>query len=170
MYFWKTHALVEDLKHDRVSQTQFKNYYLLAGAVGSLLLVPMENIGDRPPGLILLDVSISLLITLMGIQFTFKANGGEEGNAFIARSLALSLPIVVRCLSVSLFLLFATFLGFELMGFADISDNPWISMLFGWTIQVVLFERLYTYLGQIRASEISRSMGSARDQLPPTIL
>jgi hypothetical protein len=155
MYFWKIHALVEDLKHDRVSQTQFKNYYLVFGVSCSLLLFPMENIGDRSPGLILLDIAITLFITFIGIQFTFKANGGEQGSAFIARSLALSLPIAVRSLTVSLFLLFATFLGFELMGYGDISESPWVLMLFGWTLQVLIFERLYMYLSQIRASEIS---------------
>ena len=31
MYFWRTDQLIDDLKQNRVTQADFKNYYLVSG-------------------------------------------------------------------------------------------------------------------------------------------
>lgn len=98
MYLWNTKKLIEDLKHNQVTETQFKNYYL----VGSSLLLLSGALVNFSPAI---DVKLSWaeFIIQLGLLISwtnamFKVNGGEQGKLFISRFVALSVPISIKLL------------------------------------------------------------------------
>ena len=104
MYFWRTDQLIDDLKHDRVTNTQFKNYYL----VGSILMLLSFFILDISPAKPL-KLSIANFLINWGLLITwtniiYKVNGAENGRYFFGRCFALFLPITIKLFVVLLIL------------------------------------------------------------------
>lgn len=96
MYFWRTDKLIEDLKQNRVSQNEFKNYYLASSIV--VLLGIFASSQAEPEEL---KISFALFLINLGLLISwinaiFKANGGEQGHAFLNRIIALYLPIMLK--------------------------------------------------------------------------
>lgn len=72
MYFWKTGILAEDLKNNKVTERNFKNYYLASTLLGMIsyylaMTAPPENMT-----MMLIEAIGSIGITVFGIGFAFK--------------------------------------------------------------------------------------------------
>ncbi|MGA9699331.1 hypothetical protein ACVBEE_03350 [Acinetobacter sp. ANC 3781] len=96
MYFWRTDLLIEDLKQNRVTYADFKNYYLVSSILIllSFFALSQAETEDLKISLASLIINIGLLITW--INAIFMANGGENGHAFLNRFIALYLPITIK--------------------------------------------------------------------------
>ena len=96
MYFWRTDLLIEDLKQNRVTQADFKNYYLVSSILIllSFFALSQAETEDMKISLASLIINIGLLVTW--INAIFMANGGEKGHAFLNRFIALYLPITIK--------------------------------------------------------------------------
>ena len=65
MYFWRTDLLIEDLKQNRVTQADFKNYYLVCSILIllSFFALSQAETEDLKISLASLIINIGLLIT-----------------------------------------------------------------------------------------------------------
>ena len=78
MYFWNVNKLVEDLKLNKVSETDFKNYYIVSANIIllsylALTLAPESTVSAAWASFIL---QIGLLISW--INAIFKVNGVKK--------------------------------------------------------------------------------------------
>lgn len=154
MYFWRTDQLIDDLKHDRVTNTQFKNYYL----VGSILMLLSFFILDISPAKPL-KLSIANFLINWGLLITwtniiYKVNGAENGRYFFGRCFALFLPITIKLFVVLLilFLILQTLLqatGFSSMYTIDGDMNGIETYISGIIFSFLTYWRVYVAMRKI---------------------
>ena len=96
MYFWRTDQLIDDLKQNRVTQADFKNYYLVSGILILLGFFALSQTAVKELKISLAVFLINLGLLISWINAAFKANGGEKGHAFLNRFIALYLPITIK--------------------------------------------------------------------------
>jgi hypothetical protein len=82
MYFWNTKALAHELAEDTLSKQHYKNYYLAAALVVSVVYYYGMYSPYYDVRVISLEAILTLLIMLIGIQRTYQANGADEGINF----------------------------------------------------------------------------------------
>jgi len=97
MYFLATKRLVEDLAHERVSPRD-KAYYLLAGFVISLVIgystLTFANQGRDWLGAF--EFLMLTVISVIGVQRSFEAGGGDSNPDFVAEFTCLSVPLSIK--------------------------------------------------------------------------
>ncbi len=154
MYFWNVNKLAEDLKLNKVSETDFKNYYIVSAIIIllsylALTLAPESTVSAAWASFIL---QIGLLISW--INAIFKVNGGEKGRAFLKRIIALSLPITIQ--SLVLFLIVGISLQVIILVFASSLEeamlkqlNIVIGLIFEVVISTYIYWRIYVAVKQI---------------------
>jgi|SRR6185369_4228841 len=96
MYLWKTRLLAEDLKQNSINETSFKNYYMGTSVLTTICyylatLQPPENMLASAT-----ESLVTLIITIVGINAAFKANGGGTGIRFIEKTVSLSFPLLIK--------------------------------------------------------------------------
>ena len=154
MYFWNVNKLVEDLKLNKVSETDFKNYYIVSAIIIllsylALTLAPESTVSAAWASFIL---QIGLLISW--INAIFKVNGGEKGRDFLKRIIALSLPITIQ--SLVLFLIVGISLQVIILVFASSLEevmlkqlNIVMDLIFEVIISTYIYWRIYVAVKQI---------------------
>lgn len=154
MYFWRTDKLIADLKQNTVSQAQFKNYYLASGIFILLIVFLMSQmpVEDWKMNLSLFLINSGLLISWMNT--IFKANGGNQGQQFLNRVIALYLPISIKLMVY--FIIASIIFQLILNGFENQMPkitfdliNQWSSSCFDIAMNVVLYWRIYIAVKQI---------------------
>lgn len=96
MYFWRTDQLIDDLKQNRVTQGDFKNYYMVSGILILLGFFALSQTGVEELKISLAGFVIHLGLLISWANAAFKSNGGEKGHAFLNRFIALYLPITIK--------------------------------------------------------------------------
>ena len=96
MYFWRTDLLIKDLKQNRVTQADFKNYYLVSGILILLGFFALSQTAVEELKISLAVFLINLGLLISWINAAFKANGGEHGQNFLNRFITLYLPITIK--------------------------------------------------------------------------
>jgi hypothetical protein len=96
MYFWKTHLLVESLRKAPIEQEVLKNYYLATSIFTSATyylatLAPSENFLA-----LAIEAIGTLVVTILGINAVFKANGGSRGVRFLEKIVLISFPLLIK--------------------------------------------------------------------------
>jgi len=92
MYFWKVDKLKEQLISGELSeQEQFK--YLMANSIlYSLAAIQYETPNDFDT----LAGAIGVFITVLGLWFIYKCNGGPNGKNIIQRYLSIGFIVFIR--------------------------------------------------------------------------
>ncbi|MGE8541133.1 hypothetical protein [Acinetobacter sp. ANC 3813] len=96
MYFWNLQKLIEDLRLNKVTAVQYKNYYI---ASSILILFSFFAVIVSPEQPLRINFAVFLINVGLLISWTnaiFKANGAEQGKNFLNRFVALYFPIVLR--------------------------------------------------------------------------
>ena len=96
MYFWRTDQLIDDLKQNRVTQGDFKNYYMVSGILILLGFFALSQTAVEEIKISLAGFVIHLGLLISWTNAAFKSNGGEKGHAFLNRFIALYLPITIK--------------------------------------------------------------------------
>jgi hypothetical protein len=80
MYFWNTTQLIKDLKNNQVSESDFKNYYVVSGILilFSIFLLSHLPTEDWKISLSVFLINSGLLMSWMNA--IFKVNGGHQGQ------------------------------------------------------------------------------------------
>ena len=161
MYFWKTNLLVEELAKGPLEENILKNYYL---ATSILLSIAFYLASITPPeNLYLLTVETIgvLIVTIVGLNAAFAANGGNSGTRFLEKIVAISFPLLIRmtAAAIALGLLWVFFcVALEVRIFHKLQLEWVSSILFEWgtsiliiVIQVVFYQRLVTHVKNTNA-------------------
>ena len=153
MYYWKTKLLAEKIKNGSMNARERKNYYL-ATLVLSIILLYMYVGSGTNNGIATLAECISLVvITAIGINITFKSNGGDEGLDYIQRMVILSLPIQIKLFF--LFLFVGVVIAVAVSCATGCDSNPpqsqWLVMLSSVVAQILYFWRLNIHISYINS-------------------
>ena len=157
MYFWNTKALARELSANTLEKKHYKNYYLMT----ALLITVVYYYGMYSPyysvQLIGFEGFLTLCIMLLGIQLTYKANGGDDGEHFLGRITALSFPILVQTTAAGIlfgFLLLGLYFILELEGTTFDFWFEWCISAFTIFLQVLFFTRLVFYMKRVAIHSI----------------
>ena len=147
MYFWNTNELSQNIKISKLSDNDWKNYYLAMSIVGMLGLY-LTALSPRENTMALLVEAISMIgILIFGISITFKTHKTNDKNvaSYISKMVALSFPISIKFLVLSFGFGFILAAAQATNTFATL-DSEWsiTAMLPAW--QVWLFWRLDIHL------------------------
>ncbi|WP_151716952.1 hypothetical protein [Acinetobacter sp. TUM15071] len=157
MYYWNTKALAHELAEDTLSKQHYKNYYLAAALVVSVVYYygmysPYVNV--RVIGL---EAALTLMIMVIGIQRTYQANGGDQGIHFLNRITALSFPILMQTTVAGIvfgIVLLAIYQYFALEQTAFEMWYEWCVSAFTVFLQILFFTRLAAYMKRVAAHTI----------------
>jgi len=157
MYYWNTKALAHELAEDTLSKQHYKNYYLAAALVVSVVYYygmysPYVNV--RVIGL---EAALTLMIMVIGIQRTYQANGGDQGIHFLNRITALSFPILMQTTVAGIvfgIVLLAIYQYFALEQTAYEMWYEWCVSAFTVFLQILFFTRLAAYMKRVAAHTI----------------
>lgn len=155
MYFWNTTKLIDDLKHNRLSEENFKNYYIASALLTTLGIYAIHLAPRLNFQSVLVECILNIGILLSGINALFAANQRNSGKEFLNRIVSLMLPVTIKVLILSLipFILLSGYLQY-----LDGSlTNPelidprleWLDTAFGVWVQLLLFWRLYVALKKV---------------------
>ncbi|CAM4313481.1 hypothetical protein [Acinetobacter pragensis] len=154
MYFWNVNKLVEDLRLNKVSEVDFKNYYIASTIIIffsylALTLTPESSASEAWASFIL---QVGLLMSWMNA--IFKVNGGEKGRDFLKRIIALYLPITLQ--SFALFIVIGVVLNVILPFFSSNLDeaafkqfNIIKDLIFEVILSTYIYWRIYKAVKQI---------------------
>jgi hypothetical protein len=147
MYIWKTQQLVNDLRAGPLDEGELKNYYLVYAIIISVVSHTGTNVPlDESMFVLVFNVIGSIMITIIGINAAFKANGGSAGSRFIEKAVSISLPLTIK-LTVGFVLFFVLFFfllseNFEL----NESQIEWIFIVGSLVIEAVFMWRLTVHV------------------------
>lgn len=157
MYFWNTKALAHELSENTLEKKHYKNYYLMT----ALLITIVYYYGMYSPyadiQVIGFEGVLTVIIMFLGVQFAYKANGGDDGEHFLGRITALSFPILVQTTVAGLvfgFILVGLYFGLELEGTAFDFWFEWCISAFTIFLQILFFTRLVFYMKRVAAHSI----------------
>jgi hypothetical protein len=114
MYFWNTKALSEDIKHDKLSDNDWKNYYLVALILVGAAFYMADFSPAASKDVALISIILSIVIVFFGVNKTFNTHtvNGDGASRYIANMVALTVPLTVKFFLLSSFLVI--FSGFTL--------------------------------------------------------
>ena len=92
MYIWKIDKLNEELISGDLSQRETFKYLLASSALYALSMIQYSNANnmDTWSGL------IAGIVTLIGLFFVYRCNGGDSGKNFLIRYLSIGWVVFVR--------------------------------------------------------------------------
>lgn len=149
MYFWKTSRLVAELKNGSLNESDLKNYYLATSLfflVGYYLalLVPPEN-----ESALVVEAIGSIVVTILGVNYAFKANGGNAGSCFVNKAVSISVPLFIKVL-VGGIVLGIVLVLLEGAGVGK-SQSEWITSISIVVMEIGFFWRLITHIRNANA-------------------
>lgn len=157
IYFWNTKALAHELSADTLDKRHYKNYYLLAALVVSAVYYYGMFSPYFDVRVIGIEGILTLIIMFIGIQRTYVANGGDQGEHFLNRITALSFPILVQTTVAGIvfgFLLLAVYQFFALENTYFDAWYEWCVSAFTLFLQILFFARLNMYMKRVAEHSI----------------
>ncbi|ENW94310.1 hypothetical protein [Acinetobacter dispersus] len=157
MYYWNTKALAHELAEDTLSKEHYKNYYLAAALVVSVVYYYGMYSPYVDVRVIGIEAALTLVIMVVGIQRTYQANGGDQGIHFLNRITALSFPILMQTTVAGIvfgIVLLAIYQYFALEQTAFEMWYEWCVSAFTVFLQILFFTRLAAYMKRVAAHTI----------------
>jgi len=150
MYFWNTKALSEDIKNSKLSDNDWKNYFL-AGSI--LMTLSMYLVAPSPSEditSVLVEPILMIGILIFGISVTFNTHKASDSNitSYISKMTALAFPITIKLMT-------ASFVAGIWFGIAEASGalpefaQTWSIVVFSISTQIIIFWRLNVHLQSI---------------------
>ena len=98
MYFWNTNELSQTIKSSKLSDNDWKNYYLAMSIIGMAGMY-LTALSPRENTMALLVERISMIgLIIFGISITFKTHKTNDRSvaSYIPKMVALSFPITIK--------------------------------------------------------------------------
>lgn len=157
MYYWNTKALAHELAEDTLSKQHYKNYYLAAALVVSVVYYYGMYSPYSDIRVIGIEAALTLLIMLIGIQRTYQANGADQGVHFLNRVTALSFPILMQNTVFGIVFGLVLLGIYQYFGLAQTAFEMWYEWCvsaFTIFLQILFFTRLVSYMKRVAAHRI----------------
>lgn len=148
MYIWKTTKLSTEIKENTLTEKDWKQYFL-AGTILITVSMYLLQIESRTiMESLIVEAVLMVAIAITGINIAFKTNQKNNGTNFVARMTALTFPISIKLIALSV--LFGVALGVaeEVAGLTPESIE-WATVVFGVLIQILFFWRINVHLKYI---------------------
>lgn len=150
MYIWKTTELANEIKENTLTEKDWKQYYL-AGSIVMIIALYLTQLEPRieiNTQSLIVEAVLMVVIAVIGINITFKTNQNNNGSNFVARIIALSLPIIIK--STVFLVLFFIALG-VVAEVAELSTESidWLMVIFTVLIEALIFWRINVHLNYI---------------------
>ena len=149
MYLWNTSKIVNAIRENSITKTEFKNYYMVLSIITliSFYFATIEAASDLSA--LAIEAFVMILITALGINLAFKASGGEEGENFIRNFVVLSLPLMIKIIVISS--VFGLIVGiFIYEKYSEVNMSLMLS-IFGVLVQIWFYWRMCIHLSSIRS-------------------
>src|SRR6058998_2401954 len=95
-YLWRTDRLVHQLASTGISQSEGARYAMVAAVLYFQATYLASWLGGYRSWQIVAEFAMVVVIAVVGIHECFRANGGAQGNEFLLRFSALSVPVGIR--------------------------------------------------------------------------
>lgn len=157
MYYWNTKALAHELAEDTLSKQHYKNYYLAAALVVSVVYYYGMYSPYVDVRVIGIEAALTLVIMGIGIQRTYQANGGDQGIHFLNRITALSFPILMQTTVAGIVFSIVLLAIYEYFALAQTAFEMWYEWCvsaFTIFLQILFFTRLAAYMKRVAAHTI----------------
>jgi hypothetical protein len=155
MHYWKTKDLASSIKDGSIDKVEAKNYYIAVSIIGFLGMYIAISEGTTNLIATSVECVFLVIITVIGINITFKTNQGAEGDDYIARIVILSLPILIKLYVLALIIGFAfgVAIGASFVmginGGTESDLGQWPFVILSIIVQTIYFWRLNTHLRYI---------------------
>jgi hypothetical protein len=148
MFIWKTTELANEIKENTLTEKDWKQYYLagtILVTISFYIALLEERINTQS---LIVEAVLMVVIAVIGINITFKTNQNNNGSNFVARIIALSLPIIIK--STVFLVLFFIALG-VVAEVAELSTESidWLMVIFTVLIEALIFWRINVHLNYI---------------------
>ncbi len=130
MYYWKTHDLASQIKAGDTSEEMKKNYYVATSVIATAFMYLAIAGGTQDGIATLAECILLIVVTVLGINVTFKTNGGNNGVNYISRVVMLSLPLLIKIVIFS-------FLGGIVIGIVAGASGEGSLALSQWGVTIV---------------------------------
>lgn len=149
MYFWKTDALVSELKQGSLSEENFKNYYL-ATSILTLIGYYLARL-ELPTNMsaFALEAIGSIGVAIFGLNIIFNANGGNSGSYFLNKTMSISFPLLMKTVIAGLALGVLQALC-KIYG-VEKDAIEWLNSISIIFIQIVFYWRLSVHIKRVNA-------------------
>jgi hypothetical protein len=150
MYFWNTKSLSEDIKNSKLTDNDWKNYYLaglilLTLSMYIIALSPRENITS-----VLVEAILMIGILIFGVSVTFNTHKASSNTvaSYISKMTALGFPLTIKFIALS-------FVGGVVIGVSEATGlspglaQEWFIVVLTVTVQAIFFWRLNTHFQSI---------------------
>ena len=146
MYFWNTRALVSDLKRGPLPEIEQLKYFLFASILAAVDASFPSDHTDSSDLSASANALAAVSLVAAGTVWCFRTNAAGDNKDFIARFLALHVPIGFRLLALLFTALLAILgifgpvfiadLGEQSSATADIALEAFIALLFYWRVNL----------------------------------
>jgi len=144
MYLWKINNLVSELRKESLTQENFKNYYLVSSVIVILSAYVMALYTPTNLTHNWADAIGTILVTIIGLNLAFKANGGNTGSHFLNKTISIYVPLTIR-ITVASTLVIIPLVVLELFFSVRISEEWFLSIL-TLSLNIIFFWRLFVHL------------------------
>jgi hypothetical protein len=96
IHWWRTDRLVTQLVNAPLSSRDMVNYFVAATTFDTVAIYWGLWVGANRNWALLFEGVVVLIIAIVGIRECFVANGGADGENFLARFFAISVPVSVK--------------------------------------------------------------------------
>lgn len=148
MYLWNTEFLATDIKNGNVSEREWKNYYLAISVFFTLALYLAVLIPTGSVISVLVEAIAMVGVLIFGVSITYQSNKGDNGVDYIPRMTALSLPITIKLLLLSVLFGFLVGIVDEAASFSEAAFD-WLMTGFVVAMEALFFWRLNVHVKRI---------------------
>ena len=157
---WQSHLLAADLATKRVSQRDSLKYMLLAAALYVQAIYFALWVGTYRDWGFAFELAMVLVISLLGVNECYKANGGDDGEDFLFRFAALAVPVGFNLAVLSLLLGQAIYWGAPfVLGHGTFRDPQMVYRLVSFIMPLaftfVYYWRIAHHLATVRARQLA---------------
>lgn len=96
MYFWDINQLKIDLQMAKVSERSTLHYLIAHFIIYGIAAIPLQHANQ----LDILSALIMVPVSLLGINYAYHCNGGDNGKHFLTKYMALSWVVTLRMMVV----------------------------------------------------------------------
>ncbi len=96
MYLWKVNDLVNDLREEKVTESESAKYVILLGVLYALGSDPIFSIGLEYTVFDTISTLIVVISTFIGTYYCYSKNRSGDNKEFLSRYICLSVPISMR--------------------------------------------------------------------------
>jgi|GEM_PF-935467 len=96
MHLWNVNALIDDFAYKKITEQQKFRYILLYVALMTIVSNSVLYVGTKYSHELVVELVLSVLITIWGMNRCFTINQSNGGDDFISRYVCIGFPVGIR--------------------------------------------------------------------------